>query len=160
MNAACNTEDHAAYASDLDGGSGGGSPPSTELILTALEEKSHALQRQSIKMFELAHHYYVQNGRGAIVVNYRNVDELFLSNLQMIMKYMPLEIAAEIDEVETVKLIVTYDPRCEFVLFLCVEVFWNGLTTNMYLHVSVHKTDSSPTSTVSLRPIRIKRKPS
>jgi hypothetical protein len=131
-----------------------------EQVLAALDDKSYRIQKHTTKIFELAHHYYVQNGRGAIVINYKDVDELFVSDVKKVMKYMPLETAVEMDEMETVKLIVTYDPRCEFVLFLSVENSEHGVSTNMYLHVSTRR--ASPASADTLAPnvvaVRLKRR--
>lgn len=94
------------------------------------------------------------------MINYKDVDELFVSDVKKVMKYMPLETAVEMDEMETVKLIVTYDPRCEFVLFLSVENSEHGVTTNMYLHVSTRR--ASPASADTLAPnvvaVRLKRR--
>ena len=129
-----------------------------EQILATLDDKARAIQKHTTKIFELAHHYYVQNGRGAIVINYKNVEELFLLDVKMLMKYMPLETAVEMGEMETVTLILAYDPRCEFVLFLCVEGYNHGVTMNMYLHVSVRKASRGTDQIVTCSPaLRLER---
>ena len=117
-------------------------------ILEMIEKKVNIITRQFDDVFELAFSYYVQNGRGAMVMNFINVEQLFCKETKLPLMYMPLEIAANVDENETIKLILSYDPLHEFIMFISVEDTSNLLHLNICVY---SKKDDT------LTPLRLKR---
>lgn len=113
-----------------------------------IEKKVNILTRQFDDVFELAFSYYVQNGRGAVVMNFINVKQLFCTQTKLPLMYMPLETAANVDENETIDLILSYDPLNEFIMFISVEDASNLL----YLNICVYSKKAN-----SMTPLRLKR---
>ena len=110
-------------------------------VAEILLQKQAAIKNHTEVVFDLARHYYVKNGRGAVVINYKNVHELAASNLRQLMTYMPLESATLRREHEAAELMLSYDPLTDFVLFLSVGA--NGATPrDAYVNVSLHHVKS------------------
>lgn len=86
-----------------------------------LDQKVAALLVRCEKVAVVAHKYYIQQGRGAVVLAFRNLKELRQSEGTMNLMFMSLEVSAEMKEEAASQLIVTYNPISQFVLLLYVE---------------------------------------
>jgi hypothetical protein len=86
-----------------------------------LRIKSNVIFSQYEQLLELAMSYYIQNGRGAVVMTYENIGQLMSKNARILLVYMPLEIAAETKRKEDIALLLEYDPGEEFVIFMSLR---------------------------------------
>lgn len=86
-----------------------------------LRLKSNVIFSQYEQLLELAMSYYIQNGRGAVVMNYENIKQLMSKNARILLVYMPLEIAAETKRKEDIALLLQYNPGEEFVIFISLR---------------------------------------
>jgi hypothetical protein len=86
-----------------------------------LDKKVAALLMRCEKVAVVAHKYYIDQGRGAVVLAFRNLKELKQSEATMNLMFMSLEVSAEMKEEAASQFIVTYNPISQFVLLLYVE---------------------------------------
>lgn len=86
-----------------------------------LDRKVASLLARSEKVAMVAHNFYIQMGRGAVVLAFRNMKELNQSEKTMSLLFMPLEVSAEMKEEQASQFVVTYNPIHQFVLLVYVE---------------------------------------
>jgi hypothetical protein len=98
-----------------------------------LRVKSNVISSQYEQLMELAMSYYIQNGRGAVVMAYENIEQLMSKSTRILLAYMPLEIAAETKRKEDIDLLLKYNPGEEFVIFIALR---NERV--LYEHISVY----------------------
>lgn len=135
------------------------------VLFSALREKATSVTTQAETMFGLAYHYYLNNGRGAVLMNFLNLQQLNSVDDATVLQYLPFEIAAEFEKGETLDLIQSYDPKHQFVVFLCVaspSENDSGLEqtpyTTLHIHAAIIDKDVDITSgTRMLAPVFLTR---
>lgn len=135
----------------------------------ALHEKATSVTTQAEKMFGLAYHYYLNNGRGAVLMNFLNLEQLNSVDDATVLQYLPFEIAAEFEKGEILHLIQAYNPQHQFVVLLCVaspthsqndDIVDSNETpyTTLHIHATIIDKDVDVTSgTRMLAPVFLTR---
>jgi hypothetical protein len=140
--------------------------PSETTFFDALNDKANLVAMQAEKMFALAYHYYLNNGRGAVLMNFADMKQLVSVADTTAVQYIPYECAAEFDKEETLHLIRDYNPHSQFVLLLCVASTGQNQTlapvgppcdTTVHIHVTMIDQRPDTPSGPERTPIFIKR---
>lgn len=90
-------------------------------LSTIMHRKATELMTRAPDLFDMATKYYKRNGRGAVFVKFRDVEQLLERSVKVVLLYIPLEQSWLLEYEELPRQVVAYEPSHQYVLFMTVS---------------------------------------
>lgn len=73
------------------------------------------------ELYDMASQYYKRNGRGALFMKFKDVEQLMEKSVKVLLLYIPLEQTMLLEYEELPRQVVAYEPSHQYVLFMTVS---------------------------------------